>query len=82
MGRKDDLDRMKRGEEFQAYALRQGCEERHGRHPYYTAPNGHGCPIPNGELPTGTRKSIKKMFVAMGIALLIAALVVLPMVIT
>ncbi len=75
--RNRDPEQMRHGEEFQAYAERNGCVRRNGRHPYFTAPNGKGCPIPNGELPIGTRRSILRMFAHMGITRV--ALMLIPL---
>jgi hypothetical protein len=77
--RNDDPARLKTGSELVDYAVRRGCKVRNGgRHTYVTAPNGYGCPVPtshHGDLPEGTRRSIWKLYAAMGIALLLLALV-------
>lgn len=76
MSKRDDVHRLRKGREFIDYAVRQGCETRGGRHVFVRNPqNGRGCPVPNhpGDLPTGTRLSIIKSFVAMGIAIFIVA---------
>lgn len=76
--RNEDPERLRTGREFIAYAERRGCTVRHGRHAYVTAPNGRGCPIPThpGDLPTGTRRSILKMFAHMGLLALVLAVAI------
>lgn len=78
MSHKDDPRRFKKGREFIDYAVKEGCELRQGNHPFVRASNGVGCPIPNhpGDLPTGTRRSILRSFVAMGIFVAVGLLVV------
>jgi predicted RNA binding protein YcfA (HicA-like mRNA interferase family) len=64
-----------RGRDFVQFAERAGCRTRqNGSHVIATAANGRICVIPchNGDLPTGTRRSILRMFARMG--LLAAAL--------
>jgi predicted RNA binding protein YcfA (HicA-like mRNA interferase family) len=64
-----------RGREFVAYAEQRGCKLRqNGSHVIATARNGQICVVPvhHGDLPTGTRRSILRMFARMG--LLAAAL--------
>jgi predicted RNA binding protein YcfA (HicA-like mRNA interferase family) len=66
---------LRTGRELVAYAERAGCTTRQrGSHVIATARNGQICVIPmhSGELPTGTRRSILRMFARMG--LLAAAL--------
>jgi predicted RNA binding protein YcfA (HicA-like mRNA interferase family) len=61
---------LKTGRELLAYAERAGCTTRQrGSHVIATARNGQICVIPlhSGELPTGTRRSILRMFARMGL---------------
>ena len=59
-----------RGRDFVQFAERGGCKLRqNGSHVIATAGNGQICVIPvhNGTLPTGTRRSILRMFARMGL---------------
>ena len=65
-----------RGRDFVQFAERAGCKTRqNGSHVIATARNGQICVIPchNGDLPTGTRRSILRMFVRMGLLAGVAA---------
>ena len=64
-----------RGRDFVQFAERAGCKTRqNGSHVIATARNGQICVIPchNGDLPTGTRRSILRMFARMGLLALAA----------
>ncbi len=78
MSHKDDPRCLKYGTELADWAVGRGCERRdNGRHTYVTAPNGQGVPIPTShreELPRGTRRSILKSFVRMGLLLTLAGI--------
>lgn len=67
------LEACRSGKDFIHYAACQGAEIRNGgRHTKVYGPNGGSCPIPNhpGDLPTGTRHSIIKMLMLIGLGLM------------
>ena len=79
MGKKDDLHALRTSREFVAWAKRHGCDIRYSKGSHVQArKNGITATIPNhpGDLATGTRRAIIKMFVAMGIAVLVLALLI------
>ena len=68
--RSDDPATFTRGREFVAYVERAGCRTRqNGSHVIATGRNGQIVVIPchNGDLPTGTRRSILRMLARMGL---------------
>jgi predicted RNA binding protein YcfA (HicA-like mRNA interferase family) len=68
--RSADPATLKTARELITFVERQGCELRQsGSHVIATAANGQSCVIPvhHGQLPTGTRRSILRMFARMGL---------------
>jgi predicted RNA binding protein YcfA (HicA-like mRNA interferase family) len=73
MGKKDDVNSLRTSREFIAYARRHDCEIIRGKGSHVKARNDKGfvvIPDHSGDLPTGTRRAIIKVFAAMGIAIL------------
>ena len=71
MGKKS-LSDCKSGKDFIGYAEGHGgyVDRQVGSHAVVKSPSGGICPVPvhNGDLPTGTRRSIIKLFTAIGLA--------------
>jgi predicted RNA binding protein YcfA (HicA-like mRNA interferase family) len=70
---KKTLDQCKTDRDFVGHAEHHGgyVDHQTGSHMIVKGPSGGICPVPvrHGEYPTGTRRSIKKMFIAIGLAL-------------
>jgi predicted RNA binding protein YcfA (HicA-like mRNA interferase family) len=68
-----NLDQIKTSKEMLRYAEHHGGQvvRQSGSHAIVKGPSGGICPVPmhNGDLATGTRRSIAKMFLAIGLAL-------------
>jgi hypothetical protein len=73
MGRKKRLDQCKSGPDFVQYSQRQGAFVKHGtRHDIIYNDRGQvASPRHNKDLPTGTRNSIMKGLIAIGITVAI-----------
>ena len=74
MGKKNDINSLRTSREFIAWAKRHGCDIRYSKSSHVQVrKSGITATIPNhpGELAAGTRRAIIKMFVAMGIAVLV-----------
>jgi hypothetical protein len=68
MSKRDDPTRFESGSEFVNYAERHGCKIRRGGHDIAIVPGGGSVPIPrHNHIPMGTRKSILRRFVELGI---------------
>ena len=76
---KDDLHALRTSREFVAWAKRHGCDIRYSKGSHVQArKNGITATIPNhsDDLATSTRRAIIKMFVAIGIALLVLTMLI------
>lgn len=74
MGRVKRLDDCKKQRDFLKWAQRQGAEVRNGGPHVNVTYDGYSVPIPNGEIRPGTKRSIIKSFLKIGLALLFWAL--------
>ena len=74
---KKRLDQCKSGEDFLSFASKRGAEVvQGGRHAKVVTPRGAvAVPRHKGDLPTGTRHSILKAFLQLGLTLLLMACV-------
>lgn len=72
MSKHRTLDDCRSGKDFIGYAETHGghVDRQVGSHAVVKSPSGGICPVPvhNGDLPTGTRRSIVKLFMAIGLA--------------
>lgn len=79
MARREKLStaKIKSGGDAVAYAVKKGCWRRNGHGDHAIVGNDRGqTVIPlHRELRTGTRHAILKAFAAMGIAMILAALI-------
>lgn len=75
MAKTDDLTRCKTARELVRYAERHGgyIDRQTGSHAIVKGPSGGICPVPMhaGELAGGTRRSIVKMFRAIGLVVVV-----------
>ena len=73
-----NLNQCKTGKDFIAYGEKHGgyIDRQNGSHAILKAPGGGTCPVPmhNRELATGTRFSIIKQMIAIGLGILIILL--------
>lgn len=70
MGKLRQLDDAKSGDDFLRWAISHDCSVRHGKHTVVSNEVG-SCAIPlhgHEQLSHGTRRSILKMFLLMGIS--------------
>jgi predicted RNA binding protein YcfA (HicA-like mRNA interferase family) len=69
---KKSLEQIKTSKDMIRYAEHHGGQvvRQTGSHAIVQGPSGGICPVPmhNGDLATGTCRSIKKMFLAIGLA--------------
>lgn len=81
--KKLDLDHCKTGRDFVSYAEHHdgGVDHQCGSHAIVKGPTGGTCPVPMhpGDIPTGTRHSIMKRFVLIGLAGAVFVLFVLTL---
>ena len=80
---KKTLEQCKTGRDFIGYAEHRGgyVDRQCGSHAIVKAPSGGTCPVPvhPGEIPTGTRYSIIKRFITIGLAVMILSIGLLVM---
>ena len=78
MGKIKRVEDCKTYRDFESWGLRRGGTMKNsGRHPKMVGPGGGIVPMPkhSGDLPKGTRWSIIKMFKAVGLAVIVFAIV-------
>lgn len=77
------LEQCKSGKDLIHYAEHHGgyVDRQSGSHVIVKGPTGATCPVPNhpGDMPTGTRHSIVKRFLLIGITVFIFFFVVMPL---
>ena len=75
---KKTLEQCKTPQDFISYGEHRGghIDRQCGSHAIMKAPSGGTCPVPihNGDIPTGTRHSIIKRFILIGLGILIILL--------
>jgi predicted RNA binding protein YcfA (HicA-like mRNA interferase family) len=83
-GKLTDIDKCKSGPDCLSYATHNGGEvvRQAGSHAIVKGSTGGICVIPihNGDLPLGTKRSIMKQLVSIGIMIAIFILVILPVI--
>lgn len=74
MGKKLTLGQCQTGRDFLRYSAQHGGVVDHytGSHAIVRGPSGGTCPVPMhpGDIPTGTRYSIVKRFITIGLGVL------------
>jgi predicted RNA binding protein YcfA (HicA-like mRNA interferase family) len=82
--RLEDIDKCKNGPECKSFALHNGGREvrQTGSHCIVEGPNGGIAVLPmhNHDLPKGTKNSIKRQFISIGIIALLFFFIVLPII--
>jgi hypothetical protein len=77
VGKLRNLDDIRCGQDALRWAESHGCEVRHGKHTVVS--NEHGsCAIPlhgHEQLPCGTRKAIIKMFILLGLSIIVTIVI-------
>jgi predicted RNA binding protein YcfA (HicA-like mRNA interferase family) len=82
--RLEDIDKCKNGPECKSFALHNGGREvrQTGSHCIVEGPNGGIAVLPmhKNDLPVGTKKSIVKQFISIGIIAALFFMLVLPVI--
>jgi len=79
MGKKKDLNALRTSRQFLAWAEKHGGDIRRGKGSHiHVRKNGIIVTIPDhpGDLATGTRRAIVKAFIAMGMGVLVLAMLI------